>query len=115
MDSDASVDEKASVVGNGYTLASDNSITGHAVDSDNQHSHKASIRMISSLDTVKEASLDEKLSHKSSAQRLSTLAATCTGDEEEDPGYKRDARFWLIFVALCCCTLLSALDLVSIL
>lgn len=27
--------------------------------------------------------------------------------------FKRGARFWLIFGALCCCTLLSALDLVG--
>ncbi|KAF8185726.1 MFS general substrate transporter [Pholiota molesta] len=113
MDSDAStVDEKASAIGNGYTLRSDNSIMVQAVD--NQHSNTPSVRMVSTLDAVKEVSLEEKLSHKSSAHTLSSLtatAATCTGDEEGDSGYKRDTRFWLIFVALCCCTLLSALDL----
>ncbi|KAF9477036.1 MFS general substrate transporter [Pholiota conissans] len=50
--------------------------------------------------------------HRTSRQTLSSIAAsTLNGAPEEESGYKRDARFWLIFVALCCCTLLSALDL----
>ncbi|KAF8157257.1 major facilitator superfamily domain-containing protein [Crassisporium funariophilum] len=31
--------------------------------------------------------------------------------KEEEPSFKRDLSFWMIFVSLCCCTLLSALDL----
>ncbi|KDR72247.1 hypothetical protein GALMADRAFT_143106 [Galerina marginata CBS 339.88] len=32
-------------------------------------------------------------------------------DDNETTTFKRNARFWLVFVALCSCTLLSALDL----
>lgn len=41
----------------------------------------------------------------------STIGPSQTNVVESD--FKRDSRFWLIFVALCCCTLLSALDLVG--
>ena len=37
------------------------------------------------------------------------------GDADtETREFERGSRFWMIFVALCCCTLLSALDLVNI-
>ncbi len=36
------------------------------------------------------------------------------GDADTERDFERGSRFWMIFVALCCCTLLSALDLVSI-
>ncbi|KAG6820549.1 hypothetical protein H0H93_015434 [Arthromyces matolae] len=40
-----------------------------------------------------------------------TQASSSTTQKAETPSPKRDLRFWLIFVALCCCTLLSAIDL----
>jgi hypothetical protein len=42
---------------------------------------------------------------------MNTIGPSQTNAVESE--FKRDSRFWMIFVALCCCTLLSALDLVG--
>jgi len=34
--------------------------------------------------------------------------------KQEENEFRRDVRFWLIFGSLCCCSLLSALDLVRL-
>ncbi|KAG6861124.1 hypothetical protein C0995_003576 [Termitomyces sp. Mi166 len=45
-------------------------------------------------------------------QSVSKLPATTEKVEVLSP--KRDLRFWLVFVALCCCTILSAIDLAGV-
>ncbi|KAF9477032.1 iron permease [Pholiota conissans] len=49
-----------------------------------------------------------------STEASSTVDASTTAPNQTnavETEFKRDSRFWMIFVALCCCTLLSALDL----
>ena len=107
MDSDASIDEKTAGIASAQTTLCPNTGKDYTI------STKPSVQTLSSINTVVPASADEKQIHKTNSQTLSIAASTLDGALEES-GYKRDARFWLVFVALCCCTLLSALDLVSL-
>ena len=57
---------------------------------------------------------DQRNSEMPSSSAPSIVASSDVTVQVLNPPPKRDARFWLVFLALCMSTLLSALDLVSL-
>jgi hypothetical protein len=65
----------------------------------------------SDKETLETVAVEAHSTTEAHSAATSTIGPSQTNVVESE--FKRDSRFWMIFVALCCCTLLSALDLVG--